>query len=278
VRNVTTCAWAGIAQDEIFDVRPYAQRLAYAFLRKDLTGNLPRKFKFAFDGCGHQDCIQGAINDVGLRAVIRDGKRGFHMIIGGGLGPPPTEEQLLRWCEAVVRVFNQYGNRKNKNTARMKFVMRTRGLAWMKEQIAKEYDDIVRNGGIEWPEIVPEGFGGYQSNPLPLGSGALLPVVGQQASGDVAYNAWLESNVKEQKQTGYAAVTVTVDQGNLTGEQLRGLARLSATAGDGLLRTAINQNVLLAFVPLARLPQVHSALRELGLGTGGAGEITDVIT
>ena len=51
VRNVTTCAWAGIAQDEVFDVRPYAQRLAYAFLRKDLTGNLPRKFKFAFDGC-----------------------------------------------------------------------------------------------------------------------------------------------------------------------------------------------------------------------------------
>jgi sulfite reductase beta subunit-like hemoprotein len=288
VRNVTTCAWAGIAHDEIFDVRPYAQRLAYAFLRQDLTQNLPRKFKFAFDGCGHQDCIQGAINDVGLRAVILDGKRGFHMIIAGGLGPLPTEaqlfdefipeEQLLHWCEAVVRVFNQYGNRKNKNTARMKFVMRTRGLAWMKEQIAKEYDDIVRNGGIEWPEIVPEGFGGYQSNPPPLGSGALLPVVNQQALGDAAYNAWLESNVKEQKQTGYAAVTVTVDQGNLTGEQLRGLARISATAGDGLLRTAINQNVLLAFVPLARLPQVHSALRELGLGAGGAGEITDVIT
>src|ERR1035437_2912656 len=95
VRNVTACAWAGIAQDEIFDVRPYAQRLAYAFLRKDLTGTLPRKFKFAFDGCGHQDCIQGAINDVGLRAVIRDGKRGFRMIIGGGLGPLPTEAQLF---------------------------------------------------------------------------------------------------------------------------------------------------------------------------------------
>src|SRR5271157_5111899 len=63
VRNVTTCPWSGIAQDEVFDVRPYAQRLAYAFLRKDLTGNLPRKFKFAFDGCRHQDCIQGAIND-----------------------------------------------------------------------------------------------------------------------------------------------------------------------------------------------------------------------
>ena len=272
VRNVTACPWAGIVQDEVFDVRPYAQRLAYAFLRKDLTGNLPRKFKFAFDGCRHQDCVQGAINDVGLRAVIRDGKRGFRMTIGGGLGPLPTEAQLfeefipedrlLNWSEAVIRVFNQHGNRKNKNTARMKFVMRNRGLAWMKEQIAKEYDDIVTNGGIAWPEIVPEGFGGYESNPKPLGNGALLPVVSQPASGNPDYDTWLESNVKEQQQTGYAAVTVTVDQGNLTGDQLRGLAKLSATAGDGLLRTAVNQNVVLAFIPLARLPQVHAALSE----------------
>src|ERR1035438_9438582 len=91
VRNVTTCTWAGIARDEVFDVRPYAQRLAYAFLRKDLPANLPRKFNFAFAGSSHQDCIQGAINDVDLRAAIRDGQRGFRMVIGGGLGalPPP---------------------------------------------------------------------------------------------------------------------------------------------------------------------------------------------
>ena len=288
VRNVTACPLSGIAHDEIFDVRPYAQRVAFAFLRQDLTSNLPRKFKFAFDGCGHQDCIQGAINDVGLRAVIRDGQRGFRMVIGGGLGPLPTEAQLfdefipedrlLNWCEAVIRVFNQYGNRQNKNTARMKFVMRNRGLAWMKEQIAKEYEDILKNGGIEWPALVPEGFGGYQSHAPTLGNGALLPVVGQPASGDPAYNAWLASNVKEQKQTGYAAVTVTVDQGNLTGDQFRGLARISATAGDGMLRTAINQNVVLAFVPLARLPQVYAALGGLGLGAGGAGQIDDVLT
>jgi len=89
----------------------------------------------------------------------------------------------------------------------------------------------------------------------------------------------LSTNVTEQKQTGYASVTVTVDQGNLTGDQLRGLARLSGTAGDGLLRVAINQNVVLAFLPLARLPQVYAALKELDLAGGvGAGEIADVLT
>ena len=89
------------------------------------------------------DCIMGAINDVGLRAVIRDGKRGFRMVIGGGLGPLPIEaqlldefvpeERLLNKIEAVIRVFNQYGNRKNKNTARLKFVLRDRGIDWLRE-------------------------------------------------------------------------------------------------------------------------------------------------
>src|SRR5437763_12229151 len=58
VRNVTACTWAGLAHDEVFDVRPYAQRVAYAFLRQELTQNLPRKFKIAFDGCAGQDCVQ----------------------------------------------------------------------------------------------------------------------------------------------------------------------------------------------------------------------------
>lgn len=288
VRNVTACPWAGIAGDEVFDVRPYAQRVAYAFLRKDLTGNLPRKFKIAFDGCGGKDCTMGAINDIGLRAAIRDGKRGFRMVIGGGLGPLPTEaqlldefvpeERLLNRCEAVIRVFNQYGNRKNKDKARMKFVMRERGFAWLQEQIEKEYADILANGGIAWPEMVPEGFGGYQSQPRPLGHGALLPVVNANHTGDEEYDEWLRTNVVHQRQTGYAAVTVRVDQGNLTGRQLRGLARISSAAGDGLVRVAIDQNLVLAFLPLGRLPEVYAALGGMGLAAPGARHIGDVVT
>src|SRR5580704_13198764 len=283
VRNITTCVWSGIARDEVFDVRPYAQKLAYAMLRKDLTQNLPRKFKIAFDGCNGKDCIAGAINDLGIRAVVRDGQRGFRIVFGGGLGPLPCEAQLLdefrpeelliHRAEAVIRVFNQYGNRKNRNTARLKFLVRTRGAEWVREQIEKEYADILANGGISWPEIVPEGFGGYQSQPQPLGNGALLPVVnGPQDS------EWRRSNVRLQKQPGYAAVTVKVEQGNLTGDQLRALARIASTAGDGLVRVTIEQNLVLGFIPLARLEAVHAALNEAGLGESGAREIQDVIT
>ena len=66
-------------RDEVFESSPYARRMAFAFLHKELTDNLPRKFKIAFSGCP-EDCIGTAINDVGLRAVIRDGQRGFRML------------------------------------------------------------------------------------------------------------------------------------------------------------------------------------------------------
>ncbi|MGO9229151.1 MAG: nitrite/sulfite reductase [Bryobacteraceae bacterium] len=288
VRNVTTCTWAGITRDEVFDVRPYAQLLAYALLRKDLTGNLPRKFKIAFDGCAGSDCIAGAINDIGLRAAIRDGQRGFRMLVAGGLGPLPTEaqlleefvpeERLLNRCEAVIRVFNRYGNRENKNKARLKFVLRERGIEWLREQVEEEYQSILAGGGIAWPERVPEGFGGYQSRPQPLGQGALLPVAGHRPTGDGEYDAWYATNVAEQKQTGYAAVTVRVEQGNLQAAQLRELGHIAAAAGDGTLRVSIDQNLLLPFIPLARLPDVHRALAAIGLAAARARQIDDVVT
>jgi sulfite reductase beta subunit-like hemoprotein len=285
VRNVTCCPQSGLSKNEIFDVRPYARKVAYAFLRKALTDNLPRKFKIAFDGC-ETDCIAGAIHDVGLRAVVRDGRRGFRMVIAGGLGPLPTEAQLLddfvpedrlvSRIEAVIRVFNQYGNRENRNKARLKFVMRERGFDWLREQVEKEYQNILVHGGIATPEIVPEGFGGFQSVPQPLGSGALLPVV--NPAGDEAYERWLRTNVREQRQAGYRSVVVRVDQGNFTSDQMRGVARLASTAGDGLLRIMIDQNLLLAYVPASRLRGVYATLQEIGLDKAGAGEVDDVTT
>jgi sulfite reductase beta subunit-like hemoprotein len=288
VRNVTACPYAGLTRHEVFDVRPYARRTAYSFLRKSLTDSMPRKFKIAFDGCDNSDCTIAAIHDVGLKAVIRDGERGFRVVIGGGLGPLPVEARLLdeflpedklvSRIEAVLRVFNHYGNRKNRNMARLKFVMRERGFEWLKEQIDKEYADILENGGITPSTQVPEGFGGYRSKPQPLGSGAQLPVVNRGASGDPQFDRWLESNVEEQKQTGYAMIVVKVQQGNLSSSQMRELAKIAREAGDGCLRVTVEQNLVLGFVQLGLLPRVHAALKAIGLGNAGAREIQDVVT
>ena len=283
VRNVTACPLAGLHAGEPFDVQPYARRLAFAFLHKELTDSLPRKFKVAFSGCP-EDCMATAINDVGLRAQIRDGVEGFSMTVAGGLGPLPTEAKLLhefipgedivRRVEAVIRVFNVHGNRKNKNTARLKFVMRGRGFEWLRDAIEEQYRDILAHGGIAMPEQVAENFGGFQPHPPPLGSGQLLPMFPPSA----AFQEWERTNVQPQKHPGYAIVTARVNQGNLSGGQMRGLASLSEQAGDGALRFTMNQNVVLAWVPVGALARVYGMLGELGLNESRADEISDTLT
>jgi sulfite reductase beta subunit-like hemoprotein len=210
------------------------------------------------------------------------------MVVGGGLGPLPCEahlldefvpeERLVNRCEAVIRLFSKHGNRQNKNKARLKFVVRERGFDWVKDQIEKEYQDILTNGGIPTPETVPDGFGGFQSSPPPLGTGDLLPVIGQNGQAHPEYERWLDTNIRPQKQTGFTIVTVKVAQGNLTGDQMRGLAGISRSTGDGLIRVAVDQNIVLAYIPLRRLPQVYKALDEFRLADAGAREIDDVTT
>ena len=94
------------------------------------------------------------------------------MTVAGGLGPLPTEskvlhefipaDDLVRRIEAVIRVFNVHGNRKNKNKARLKFVLRERGFEWLRDTIEEQYQDILKNGGIAMPAEVPENFGGFR--------------------------------------------------------------------------------------------------------------------
>jgi sulfite reductase beta subunit-like hemoprotein len=283
VRNVTACPLSGLHAEEVFEVQPYARRLAFAFLHRELTDNLPRKFKVAFCGCP-KDCMATAINDVGLRPLIRDSERGFRMTVAGGLGPLPTEakvlhefipaEDIVRRVEAVIRVFNVHGNRKDKNTARLKFIMRKRGFDWLRDTIEEQYQDILASGGIPMPESVPASFGGFQPQPPPLGSGQMLPIYNPSAE----FQEWRETNVAPQKHAGYAIVTVRIQQGNLSGDQMRGLASLSEQAGDGSLRVTMNQNVILAWVPVGALSRVYGILTELGLADSRAEEISDTLT
>ena len=125
VRNVTACHLAGVCQGEVFDVTPYAKTVAYHLLRNPLNQSLPRKFKIAFSGCRH-DCALTPIHDIGLLATKReDGTIGFRMTVGGGLGAAPRighllrefvpMEELIPTIEAVIKVFDNLGNRKKPN-------------------------------------------------------------------------------------------------------------------------------------------------------------------
>ncbi len=125
VRNVTACPVAGICLGEAFDVTPYALGVSRYLLRHPDFHDLPRKFKIAFSGCENDgDCAVAGIHDVGLIAQVRGNngtsRRGFKVLIGGGLGSLPTEaavladflpeEELLPTIEAILRVFTETGS------------------------------------------------------------------------------------------------------------------------------------------------------------------------
>ena len=156
--------------------------------------------------------------------------------------------------------------------------MRDRGFEWLREQIEKEFDDILAHGGIVWPEMVPEGFGGYQSQPQPLGNGALLPVVSSGGNNAPQDSAWRETNVRTQKQAGYAAVTVQSGAGK---SHRRSVARAGADCQHCRRRPGARHH---RSEPAAGVHSagpsgaVHAALNAAGLGESGANEIEDVIT
>jgi len=284
VRNVTGCALAGISIDEVFDISPYLRQAAFAFLHQELTDNLPRKFKISFCGC-KTDCAVGGIHDMGFHARIQDGQRGFKIVAAGGLGPVPSEaqvldeflpvERLVNRCEAVIRVFAKYGNRKNKHKARLKFIVRERSWDWFKEQVELEYADILANGGIAAPEEVPEGFGAYSAEPRQLGRDQLLPVLPDLPPD---YERWLQTNVKPQRQAGNVVLTVKVPQGNMTSQQMRAVAQIARAAGDGLVRITIDQNLNIAWVQQNRLREIYAILQQAKLAEAGADEIDDIVT
>jgi sulfite reductase beta subunit-like hemoprotein len=282
VRNITACPMAGVCPDEPFDVTPYGEALTRFFLRNPICQALPRKFKIALSGCP-TDCAMGAMHDIGIIARTReaDGRReiGFKVVIGGGLAVSPQNawvlheflppERLLPVCEAVVRVFDRTGNRKNKGQARMKYAIRKLGFETFRAEIEKELASLqpTRDPGIGTifiEDARPE---------RPEAPADLHEVITH--SGTPAFRAWAATNTRPQRQNGYSMAFVTLPRGDFTAGQMEGLAALVEAHGNGTLRTTQDQNLLLRWVKSEELPAVYRALESIGLGLGDAGRLLD---
>ncbi len=290
VRNVTACHLAGVCQGEVFDVTPYAKTVATHLLRNPLNQSLPRKFKIAFSGC-QQDCALTPIHDVGLIAVKRqDGTHGFRMTVGGGLGSAPRMGKLFRefvpmnellpTIEAVIKVFDTLGNRKNRHKARMKFVIDKLGFEEFQQRWTKAYAELGYAEQVLAPMEVLE----YQDNPVPL----IMPTSvtpksngvhgnGQDKSQESPFRMWKRTNVVTQKQPGYVAVGIKLPMGDITTNQMYLLADLAERFSNGNVRTTINQNVIIRWVPETQVEAVYGELVRAGLGDPGAELVEDII-
>ena len=281
VRNVTADHMSGVCEDTIFDVTPWAEATARFFLRHPVCQKLPRKFKIAFSACQHDHGLV-PIHDLGATAVIRDGQRGFRITIGGGLGASPMiaevyeefvpESELLRVCEATIRVFDRHGERKNRNKARIKFVVKKYGIEETRRLIRAELATLPpnTNGFYREPDnsFLEDSMGDHPS----------VASTGQARAEQPGFEAWKRTNAIPQAQSGFSMVYVLLPIGDLTGEQFHQLADLSRKYSGSRMRTAVNQNMVFRWVHNEDLPSLHAEMIEIGLAEAGAATLTDVMT
>ena len=282
VRNVTACPVAGVCRTQIFDVTPYAKALAYFLLGHPDAQAFGRKFKISFSGCCGEACGLAHMHDFGAIAVERniDGerKRGFELWVGGGLGAVPQlarlfteflpEEELLPVAQAMARVFTRLGEKKNRNTARMKFLVAKLGIDEFRRLVMEERASLPFDK--RWTEYLEH----VERAEEPRLKPPSLLQIGGAACGELT--RWAATNVYPQRQRGYSTVTVALPLGDITSDQLRALADIARRFIQDTIRTTVEQNIVLRWVSDGDLPQVHAALQAAGLATPGAGTILDV--
>src|SRR5437899_4310706 len=216
VRNVTACPYAGTAPTEPFDVAPYCLVIHEYFLFNPLNLTLPRKFKIAVEGCP-SDCAQAPVNDIGLYAKLRpDGIRGFTVHAGGGLGAQPflakpirdfiPADDVLIWCEAIVRIQHRFGERKNRNKARMKYLVNRMGLDKFQAAIATEVERVAAERGDSLRDEVRDATASYRV-PAARAAGP-APVAARPG-----FAHWQRTNARSQRQPGYRAAIVQLPLG-----------------------------------------------------------------
>lgn len=274
VRNWTCCPFAGVSKDEPFDPTPYVDALARHLLRGPYSSTLPRKFKPSVGGCCGTDCSQAYINDLGFLARERDGEFGFKLVAGGGLSTLRrsallVEEfvpiaEIFEAADALVRVFHRIGNRNNKAKARLKWAIDKIGPDKFLAEYRAEREKIRAEGGV--PVVIP---------PQPTPPVRRAPLA-QVSSFEPGYEEWAADSVRPQKQSGFSSIVIRLVLGDITAAQLRALAQLCQQFGEGEVRMTNEQNIVLRWVPNARLAALHRELVRVGLAKTGANSLADV--
>jgi len=281
IRNVTACPLAGVCNTEAFDVIPYARAMAKFMLGHPDAQNFGRKFKIAFSGCRQEACGLVNMHDMGAIAVTRveNGKvrRGFEVYVGGGLGAVPhdaklfdafvPEEELLPLAQAISRVFGRLGEKKQRDRARIKFLIAKLGVEEFKRLVTEERQTLQPDP--RWTEYL-EGAGKYAEKPLKS------PTFLNGQKRPEGFDAWYSTNVYRQKQAGYVVASITLPLGDLSSWQMRELAGIARRFSGDSVRTTVEQNIVLRWVSETDLPDLYRELRRVGLGAPGAGTIVDV--
>ena len=279
VRNITASPTAGIDPEEPFDVTPYAHAAFGYFLRNPVCQDMGRKFKIAFSS-SDRDTGLTYMHDLGFIPRIRQGAdgpvRGFSVVAGGGLGAQPflakpvfeflPVEGFIPYAEAVLRVFDRYGERTSRHKARMKYLIDKIGLEQFSELVRQEYTALkATHVALEFPE---------QPVSLPVPG----PVPAFVVRNPSQYNDWVLTNTFAQKQPGYFGAYLKIRTGDVSSDKARILAGFVRAFAADDLRVTPNQGLLLKFLKPETLPYLFSILEELGFAEPGFDSTADITT
>ncbi|HEX9047080.1 MAG TPA: nitrite/sulfite reductase [Verrucomicrobiae bacterium] len=265
VRNITACADSGVCREEVFDVTPYAVAITERLLTDPLSLQLPRKYKIAFAACA-RDCAGATVHDLGFIARRQNGAEGFAVYVGGGMGGRSRVASLLHEfvpagdafiiAEAIKRVFDKHGDRKNKHLARLRFLVEKIGLPKFRELYEAELSAL------------------RASQPPPLQARPVYhpsaPANGGIKAASAEFHRWFAHHVAPQKQAGFFLVQVPLTLGDLSAGKTAALAKLLAAHGDHVLWATQSQNAALRWITAAELPAVYEKLALLGLAEAEA--------
>lgn len=278
VRNVTASATAGIDPEEPFDVTPYAYELFRYFLRNPICQEMGRKFKISFSS-SDADTAFGFMHDLGFIPKIKiiDGKevRGFKVFLAGGLGAQPfmahighdflSEDQMIPYSEAVIRVFDRHGERTKRNKARLKYLVNGIGFETFNNLVNQERMAIKTKSYTVNRAVLAEatvGANNLDTNETP--------------SDLTKFEKWVNTNVFEQKQKGFYGVYIKQHLGDMGTDTARSFAKIIRDFASDDTRITVNQGWLLKFVTAKNLPALFNALDTIGLAEPGFDSIADI--
>lgn len=274
VRNITASDLAGVDPKEPFDVSPYAFEMYRYFLRNPICQEMGRKFKISFSS-SDDDTAFSFMHDLGFIPKIVNGKRGFKVMIAGGLGANPTlaetafefleEDQIIPFAEATLRVFDRYGERTRRMKARLKFLLTDIGLEKLMALIQEERKAIRHQSYQIDQNVIPE--------PVFIGS---LPVDEPVITDAKKFDRWKQTNVFKQKQEGFFGVYVKLVLGNMSSNLARYFADVVDQFAATEVRITVNQGYLIRFVRPEALEHLYVALDKVGLAEPGFDSVADV--
>ena len=282
VRNVTACPIAGVCRDQTFDVTPYAKACSEFLLGHPDAQDFGRKLKPAFSGCADNACGLVNIHDLGFIARTRQQngvvEHGFEMYVGGGLGTVPypaklfdafvPDTEILPLSQTICRVFSRLGEKRNRNRARLKFLVDQLGIEEFRRLVLEERKVLPHDPTwTDYLKAIPD----YEEHPLKPSNGGSIGT-----TNDPDFEAWRATNVYVQRQAGYVAATVTLPLGDISSYQFRQLAAISRHYVGDHVRATVDQNLIFRWVSEADLADLYQDLKALGLGAPGAGTIVDV--